>query len=252
MQELSIGEVAKTANVSVRTLRHYDAIGLLKPNSRSESGYRFYTDDDLCRLHDILTYRALGLALNEISRVLAEPSAERLKILTSQKQMIDDHIAQLTRMKKDLEKTLKQEELTMATENKFAALNGFDPDKYEQEAKENWGETEAYKISATRTKNYSKEDWARYKTEQDLLHLAMADLLRAGVDAQDDKAADIAESLRLLIDEWFYPCSKEMHAQLGEMYVMDERFTKVYDDVCVGLAAYAKQAIQANLSRTSE
>ena len=252
MKELTIGAVAKAANISVRTLRHYDAIGLLKPASRTESGYRYYTEADLETLHDILTYRALGMALSEISKMLTEPSSGRLSMLSSQKTLIDEHIARLINMRAEIEITLKNEEAGMTMDNRFSALDGFDPDQYEEEAKERWGQTDAYKESAKRTKNYSKEDWARYKAEQDRLNKAMAELVRQQVSPDDQKATNLAESLRLLIDQWFYPCSREMHAQLGDMYVMDARFEKTYEDIYPGLAEYMKRAIDANLNRSIE
>jgi hypothetical protein len=192
------------------------------------------------------------MALSEISKVLTETSSGRMSILHSQKQLLDQHIARLTKMRAELVTTLLNEGADMAIDEKFSAFDGFDPDQYADESKEKWGETDAYKESAKRTKNYSKEDWIRYKTEQDSLNESMAELVRQRVDPNDKKATDIAESLRLLIDQWFYPCSREMHAQLGEMYVMDARFTKTYEDICPGLADYMKRAIEANLNQPTD
>lgn len=65
-----IGELAAAAHVSVRTLRHYDAIGLLRPAARTEAGYRVYAEADLARLYRILGLRSLGLPLDEIGGLL--------------------------------------------------------------------------------------------------------------------------------------------------------------------------------------
>lgn len=252
MSTYTISQAAQACGISVRTLHHYDAIQLLKPSRRSDSGYRLYTDADLNRLADILFYRALGFSLKQIDRVLKEQTDHRVTLLHEQKQRIDEHIERLQAMREQLVNSLEQEENSMKTENKFAALNGFDPDQYEEEVQQRWSETDAYKASAQRTKQYNKEDWARYQREADALNQDMATLMQKGYAANSDEAIKVVEQMRQLIDTWFYPCSRAMHAQLGEMYVMDERFTATYDNLQPGLARYIMEATAANLATNGE
>lgn len=129
-------------------------------------------------------------------------------------------------------------------------MNGFQNGPYEDEARERWGHTEAYKESAKRTKRYTPEDWARIKADGEAVEAAMAALLSAGEAADGLKAMDVAERARLHIDRWFYPCSRPMHAALAEMYTGDARFAAHYEERAAGLAAFAADAIRANARRS--
>ena len=91
----TVGEVAGLARVSVRTLHHYDELGLLSPSERSEAGYRLYSYDDLARLRDILIWRALGFSLAEIASVLDDPGHDRLAALERQRELIGREIERL-------------------------------------------------------------------------------------------------------------------------------------------------------------
>ena len=139
----------------------------------------------------------------------------------------------------------------MSDEEPFEAFGDFDPREHEQEARERWGHTDAYKESARRTRDYSKDDWAAVKAEGDAINADLAALLDARVPANDTRAMDVAERHRLMIDGRFYPCSHEMHVMLGEMYVSDPRFTANYDKVRPGLAGYMRDAIRANAARAA-
>lgn len=251
MKTKTIGEVAKLAGVSIRSLRHYDEIGLLRPSFREENGYRRYSEEDTQILYDILFYRALGFSLAEVKRLLETPVVDRRAQLIEQKKQLQEHIYRLQNIAAQLDVTIATEqsrgETTMSNDNNFSVFAGFDPDQYAEETKQKWGGGDAYKESARRTKNYSKEDWQRYKQESDQLNQEMARLMSEGVAANSDATLDVVERLRLQIDHWFYPCSKRMHASLGEMYIADERFSETYERIAPGLAAYIREATLANL-----
>jgi MerR family transcriptional regulator, thiopeptide resistance regulator len=246
-----VGELAALAHVSVRTLHHYDAIGLLHASERSEAGYRLYTRADLERLQQVLFYRELGFRLDEIRRIVVDPAFDRRTALQAQRELVAGKSARLQALLGLIDGTLASLEgwTTMSDEEMFEAFGDFDPREYEQEAKERWGHTEAYRESARRTRGYTKEDWAAVKADGDAITADMAALLEAGVPADDVRAMDVAERHRLMIDGRFYPCSHEMHADLGEMYVADARFTATYEKVRPGLARYARDAIRANAAR---
>jgi DNA-binding transcriptional MerR regulator len=246
-----VGEVARLAHVSVRTLHHYDAIGLLRPSGRSEAGYRLYTGADLERLQQVLFYREFGFPLAEIRRVMSDPRFDRRAALLAQRELVAGKSARLQALLQLIDTTLASLEgwTTMSDEEMFEAFGEFDPREYQQEAKERWGHTETYAESARRTRGHTKEDWAAVKAEGDAINADMAALLDAGVPATDARAMDVAERHRLMIDGRFYPCSHEMHVNLGEMYVADPRFTATYEKVRPGLAAYMRDAIRANAAR---
>ena len=117
---------------------------------------------------------------------------------------------------------------------------------YAEEAKERWGDTEAYKISSARTANYTESDWETIKAEQQAAVELFISAMNAGLPADSDEAAIAAEAHRICIDKWFYPCSHEMQSGLAEMYIADERFAKTYNDQVEGLAQYVHDAIIAN------
>ena len=120
---------------------------------------------------------------------------------------------------------------------------------YEAEARERWGHTEAYQESTRRAKKYGDAEWKRIREEQEAVEQGFAAALAAGAPAEGERATDLAEEARLLIDRWFYPCSHEMHVGLAEMYTADERFRAHYDERADGLADYVATAIRANAER---
>lgn len=247
----TVGEVATLAHVSIRTLHHYDELGLLQPSERSEAGYRHYTDEDLDRLQTVLFFKELGFTLEEIRDLVDDPAFDRREALVVQRDLIAEQALRLEAMLGLIDKTLVSLEggIQMTKEEKFEAFGDFDPSEYEDEVKERWGETNAYRESARRTARYTRDDWSRFKAESEEISLAIVALMEAGVEARDPRAMDAVDCARLQIDQWFYPCSLEMHAGLADMYIADPRFTATYEKIHVGMACYMHDAIKANLER---
>jgi DNA-binding transcriptional MerR regulator len=246
----TVGEVAALAGVTVRALHHYDRIGLLAPSGRSASGYRLYSEADLDRLHSVLLYRELGFSLEDVAALLdddADPEAH----LRRQHQLLRDRLdrtrAMVAAVEKEMEARIMGVPLT--PEEKFEVFGDFDPDQYEEEVQERWGETDAYQESKRRTSSYRKEDWQRIKAEQEDIGNRFVAALQSGVPADSEQAMDIAEAHRQSITRNFYECSPEMAAGLGRMYVEDERFTATYEAMAPGLAQYVSTAVQANAAR---
>lgn len=128
-------------------------------------------------------------------------------------------------------------------------MASIDDGPHAEEARERWGDTDAYKESTKRLSSYTPDQMASaYKAQQDATQ-AVIDAKRAGHESGSDEAIAAAELCRLAINDWFYPCDKKMHANLGQMYVADERFTAHYEDLEPGLAGYLRDAIVANLHR---
>ncbi len=178
-----IGEVANLAHVSVRTLHHYDAIGLVRPSGRSEAGYRLYTAEDLERLQTVLLYKELGFGLGEIRDLLAEPGFDRREALRAQREQLARRSARIDAMLALIDKTLAamEEGIPMERGDLFEVFGDFDPTEHEAETEKRWGDTEAYKESARRTRRYTKDDWARFKAESDAVNEAIATLMDEGV-----------------------------------------------------------------------
>jgi MerR family transcriptional regulator, thiopeptide resistance regulator len=248
---LKVGEVARLAHVSVRTLHHYDRLGLLRPSARSDAGYRLYAGPDLERLQQILLYRESGIPLEEIAGLMDAAVFDRAEVLERQRAQLAARREQLGAMIRLVDATLAtlRGERQMTHEEMFEAFGDFDPAAHEDEARERWGDTPAYAEAQRRTRSYTKDDWLRYRRESDEVNERLAALLGAGEPPEDRRAQEAVEQHRLLIDRWFYPCSQEMHAALGEMYVADPRFTATFDKVRPGLAQYLRDGAAAALGR---
>ncbi|MFD3950429.1 MerR family transcriptional regulator [Streptomyces albidoflavus] len=250
--EYTVGQVAAVAGVTVRTLHHYDAIGLLSPSGRSAAGHRRYGDGDLDRLQRVLFHRALGFALDEIAALLDDPDADPRAHLRRQHALLTDRIETLRRMADAVAAAMEaaQMGINLTPEEKFEVFEGYDPDQYADEARQRWGHTDAYRESQRRTASYTKADWQRLKDEFDALHARVAELLAQGVPADAPEAMDAAEEHRRFIDGAHYPCDARMHTCLADMYVADPRFTATYEAIRPGLAQYLHDAIHANARRT--
>lgn len=119
------------------------------------------------------------------------------------------------------------------------------------EARERWGDTDEYRASTKRTKQYGDAEWKRIRAEIEAIEAGFAEAMAAGASPDSERATDLAEEARAHIDRWFYPCPPAMHVKLGEMYTADERFRAHYDDRAPGLAAYVAAAIEANAERAT-
>jgi DNA-binding transcriptional MerR regulator len=243
-----IKELAELARVTVRTLHHYDSIGLLAPSDRTGAGYRLYSDQDLLRLQQILIYRELGMPLEQIRRILDDPGFDRREALLEQREALRKRARDTTNMIRSVETALAaiDGETEMDPQKIF---DGFDPKEHEQEAEARWGGTDAFKESRRRTKSYRPEDWARMKAEERALMEALAEKLSQGLEPGEEGVLELAERHRLHIDRWFYPCSHAMHTQLAGLYATDPRFAVSFDKHGEGLAEFLSSAIRANAAR---
>ncbi len=250
---LTIGELAALAGISVRTLHHYDELGLLEPAERGASGRRTYGAAEVERLQRILGYRALELPLEEIGRLLDDPSTEPTDHLRRQLQQLDARIDHLRRVRDAVRFTLEADDMQikLTPAERLEVFGDHDPAEHAAEAKARWGATDAYRESARRAKQYSKDDWLRIKTEQEAIGAAFVAALHAGEAPTATVAMDIAERARLQIDAAFYPCSHEMHRGLAEFYVSDPRFAAHFEEQAEGLAEYVAAAIHANADRAA-
>lgn len=120
---------------------------------------------------------------------------------------------------------------------------------YADEARERWGDTEAYRESQRRTSTYTPEDWERIKAESAEVGRGLVAALNAGTPADDPAVMDLAEEHRRQISRWFYDCGYDIHRGLADMYVADPRFTDTYEEQAPGLARYLHDAIHANAAR---
>ncbi|TQJ49329.1 MerR family transcriptional regulator [Phycicoccus sp. SLBN-51] len=245
---LTVGQVAERFGVTVRTLHHYDEIGLLSPSERSHAGYRLYTEEDLTRLQHVVVYRRLGFALEDVAMLLEHPEGA-VEHLRRQRTAVLQRLGEMRDLVTAIDRALEREMSNQpATPDEMKELFGEGFHDAQAEAEERWGETDAWRQSQERTKGYTKADWEEVRAESDRTHQAFTDAMDAGEPPTSEMAMDAAELHRASMQR-FYDCSYEMHRGLADMYVSDPRFTATYDEIRPGMAHYVRDAIHANADR---
>jgi MerR family transcriptional regulator, thiopeptide resistance regulator len=250
----TVGELAQECGITVRTLHHYDEIGLLRPSGRSSAGYRQYTADDVVRLRSIVVYRRLGFSLADVAVLLDDPDIEPADHLRRQHAVVSARIEGDRELLAALERALEAEMdgVQLTKEEQRQLFGGEFAEKfegYEQEAAERWGDTDAWRQSRERTRTYTKAHWEQIKAEADDVNGGFLAAMRSGEQPTSTPAMDAAEAHRRHICRWFYDCPPQMHRSLGDLYVADQRFAANYERVAPGLAAYVRAAIMANAER---
>ncbi|MFF9174550.1 MerR family transcriptional regulator [Streptomyces sp. NPDC014793] len=247
----SVGQVAGFAGITVRTLHHYDEIGLLVPSERTHAGHRRYNDADLDRLQQILFHRELGFPLDEVAALLDDPDADPRAHLRRQHELLTARIEKLQKMAAAVEHAMEARTMgiNLTPEERFEVFGDNDPEQFAEETEARWGGTAAYAESQRRAARYTKDDWRRMQAESDDWTGRYVALLAAGGQPADEAAMDLAEEHRRHIGKWFYECPHAMHRCLGSMYVADERFKAFYDSTRPGLAEHLSEAIAANADR---
>lgn len=249
----TVGQVAGFGHVTVRTLHHYDEIGLLSPSGRTASGYRQYEDADLERLQQILFYRELGFSLDEVATILDESTADAATHLRRQHRLLRERISRLQKMVAAVEHAMEAQQvgISLTPEERFEVFGDFVPEDYAEEAEQRWGGTEAYRQSQRRVAAYTKQDWQAIKAESTEVERRLADVSQAGVAPDSEQAMGLAEEHRQHITRWFYDCGYAMHRGLGDMYIGDDRFRAYYENIAPGLAQFLRDAIHANADRAT-
>ena len=245
--KLQIKEFAELTGVSVRTLHYYDEIGLLKPSFVDEqNGYRFYNEASLERMQEILFYRELDFPLKSIVEILASPNYNKQKALAEQKRLLTLKKERLTRLIAALEQAEKGE-ITMSAfdSSEYETAR----QQYEDEAKQRWGGTDAYKESQAKTAGYSKDKWNDVFAGMNSVFCEFAECKKCGERADSDTAQRLVKKLQEYITANFYHCTNEILAGLGQMYVCDERFKKNIDSHGEGTAEFVFEAIKIHCGK---
>ena len=234
----TVKEVSKLTGVSVRTLHHYDAIGLLKPSQITDAGYRLYDDAAIEKLSMILVFRELGLSLKEIGDILHAPDFDRNRILEKQIALMQDRVGKLQNRI-----ALAKGILTVGV--KYMDFEGFDSqkiDEYSVQAKALYGKTDAYKEFQQKSKNRTKGQ------EKDLGAQVMDVFARLGQMrpcAPDcEEAQAWAKELQDFFTAHYYNCTPQILASLAESYAGGGSMTENIDKAGgAGTGTFAKEVI---------
>lgn len=244
MSGVKVSEVAKLTGVSVRTLHYYDGIGLLKPASVAENGYRFYSDGNLQQLQQILFFRELDFNLQEIKQFLTDPNFNAIEALEVHRRTLMKKQDRLIKLVQTIDQTILDEKgaLKMTNEERFAGFN-FDDEKYEQEAREKWGDEAVDNTNEKLKNNADMQDRMneRFRALAEIRHME---------PSSDEAQAEIARWFDDLNQIGNY--SLAAFQGLGETYVGDERFKENIDQFGTGLAEFMCEAMKVFAENQSE
>lgn len=236
---MQIKDFAEFVGVSTRTLRYYDEIGLLVPaNIDDFTGYRFYDDESLLRMQEIMFYRELDFPLKNIKEIMDSPGYDREEALKDQKEL-------LILKKERMERLILSIDDAIKGRVKMKNFNNTDFDEYKAEVKAKWGNTDAYAEYEEKSKNYSKENYDDISNGMDIIIAEFALNMRAGIEPESMIAKLNVKKLKTYITMNYYTCTLEVLEGLGKMYVADERFKKNIDKHGEGTAEYMSKAIAA-------
>lgn len=244
----TVGEVSILLGISIRTLHHWEAKGLVNPAARTWGNYRLYSDEDLARLQQIMIYRACGMSLDAIAKVLdcetdaASHLRRQRSLLMRKESALKQMVAAIDEL---LEDAVANEKQGLSVEEVAVILGDAEFPAHQAEAEEKYGATEDWGISATATASMSKEDWQVLLERTELVEDALAQAMVAGVEPGSGEANRLAEAHRELISAYF-PVSHSKQVLIARGYVDDPRFRAHYDNRADGLAAWLKSAIDAN------
>lgn len=244
---LTVGRAAALVGVSVKTLHHWDAVGLVRPSERTAAGYRVYSGDDVARVHRVLVYRELGFPLAEIGRILDDPAVDAAAHLRRQRSLLAARITHLETMVGAVDRMLEASGRGMRlTPEEQVAIFGddWDPARVE-EAEARWGGTAQWAQYAERAAAMTPEDWKQVAATTEELNADLAAARRARVTPGSEAANTLAERHRALLSTYF-DCTHAMHACIGRMFADDPGFAAYFDGLAPGMTGWLRDVIFAN------
>ena len=235
----TVTDIAKITGVSVRTLHHYDAIGLLKPTEVTEAGYRLYDDAALERLYLILLFRELEFPLKEIQGILDAPDFDRNRILERQVELLKakaNHLQTLIHLANGIK----------LIGVKYLEFNNWDPkkiDEYQAQAETLYGKSEAWQEYTQKAKNRTKEQNKNINDKVMDFFVELGQIKHLSPDSME--AQTWVKELQTFFTENFYTCTPQILKGLGEMYAGGGSMTENIDAAGgKGTGAFALEAIR--------
>ncbi len=240
----TVKEVSVLTGVSVRTLHHYDAIGLLKPSRITQAGYRLYDDGALKRLQTILLFRELEFPLKEIGRILDSPDFDPAVALAQQIELLQlrrDHLDNLIAHARTIQET-------GVIDMSFKAFDKSKMEQYEAEAKAKWGKTDAYKEFEQKTAGKSSDQMAA--TGDGLMDIFRELGAVSHLSPESEEVQALIGKLQSFITEHYYTCTKQILRGLGQMYIAGDSMTENIDRAGgAGTAEFVSKAIEIFCSK---
>lgn len=242
MEAYTVHQLAEMAGVSVRTLHHYDQIGLLKPSSRTAAGYRLYREGELLRLQQILLFRELDVPLETIRSILDDPGFDPVGALEVHRRTLEGQAARLAHLLQTIDRTIqriKGDTMALTDEELYEGLPKEQAERYRREAREMYG-AEVVEESEQRARKLSKAEWNALKEEGDALTRGLVALMER--DPGDPEVQALVARHYAWVDRFWHPTA-EAYRGLGQLYVENDEFRANYDRYRVGLADFLRAAM---------
>ena len=240
MKPYTVRNLARMAGVSVRTLHHYDHLGLLKPSSRTDAGYRLYGQKDLLTLQQILFFKELDFPLGEIKDILSGPGFDRVKALREHGKLLKSRAKRLKRLIKVVGKTIRkltEKNMPMTDAELYEGFTKEQITRYKREVREKFDPTLVAE-SERRVRKMTKGELAAIRKEQDDIPALLALIMDR--EPSDPGVQKLITRHHALIEK-FYHASAEVYRGLGKMYTEHADFRKFYDKHRPGLADFMIQ-----------
>ncbi|WP_253691077.1 MerR family transcriptional regulator [Cellulosimicrobium protaetiae] len=244
---LTVGDAAAAVGVTVRTLHHWDAVGLVRPSARTAAGYRLYAPSDVARLRRVVAYRELDVSLEDVPGLLDAPGDDAVEALRHHRALLRERIARMERTAHALDRLLDARERgLLLTPAEQAVLFGetWDP-AWPAEARERWGDTPQWAQYAERSAERTLDDWQELADDVAALESDLAAACRAGVDPASARGLALAERHRASIGAHF-DCTPARHVCLARRFMEDDGFRAHYDGAAPGLAEWLRASVEAN------
>lgn len=239
----TVKQLADLAQVTARTLHYYDQIDLLKPSKVGDNGYRYYDDEAVLRLQQILFYREIGLELAHIKDALDSPNFDVMSALNSHREHLRQKIIRLQNLVSTVDHTMKhlQGEITMTKHQMFNAFSDEQQKDYEREARLQYGPDKVNE-SIRRWQDYSNVEKEVIIDEGNQIYSDLTDALEAGKSAHSPEVQDILVRWHQHL-RYFYEPSLDLLRGLGELYNSSPDFIKNFQKLHEDLPAYLQEGI---------
>jgi DNA-binding transcriptional MerR regulator len=237
----TVKQLAKCAGVTPRTLHFYDEIGLLKPTQVGDNGYRYYDEQSMLRLQQILLYRKMELPLEEINRIMGRRDFDILAALEEHRQELQKKIGQLEVMKRTVDETIlfMKGQKKMTVDELFSGFSDEQQAEYEKEAMQTY-DPEIVKASNAKWRAMSKAQQQSVLEESKQVYLDMIAVMSKGPASPEAQAC--VERWRRNMDHFWTPKPEQL-AYFGDLYNNDPRFKANFDKMAPGLAKFMREAI---------
>lgn len=227
----TVNQLAKLSGVSVRTLRFYDEIGLLKPAYHGANGYRYYEEEQLLSLQQILFFRELEFELKQIKKILGRSDFDKIVALRSHRKTLQNNADRMKRLIKTIDKTI--DHLTgdkiMSAQEMYYGFSKEQQEEYEKYLVDQIGNQAQDLIAESKRniKNWKKDDWEKLKKESDALYKELSQAINKKLKVASSEVQELVRKHFQIIKKFYNP-TKEIYIGLGQLYVEHSDFAKFF------------------------